>query len=73
MLRSLPARIAVVFVRVYQLTISPLFHSTCRFEPTCSHYAIDALRKHGLLHGALKTAWRVLRCNPWGGSGYDPA
>lgn len=63
----------VGLVRLYQLGISPLFPSVCRFTPTCSQYALDALRKHGLVVGLAKTIWRILRCNPWGGHGHDPA
>jgi putative membrane protein insertion efficiency factor len=56
----------------YRRFISPLFPPTCRFEPSCSEYAVLALRKYGLVKGLAKAVWRVLRCNPWGGSGYDP-
>ena len=53
-------------------SISPLKPPCCRFTPTCSAYAIQALRKHGPIKGSLLAIWRILRCNPWGGSGYDP-
>ena len=59
-------------VKLYQLCISPLKPSTCRFEPTCSQYAFEALRKHGLIKGLYLSVRRVLRCHPWGGHGYDP-
>ncbi|WP_455229467.1 membrane protein insertion efficiency factor YidD [Kingella denitrificans] len=59
-------------VRFYQLAISPLFPPRCRYVPTCSQYAIEALRKHGACKGACLTAKRLCRCHPWGGSGYDP-
>ena len=59
-------------VKFYQLCISPLKPSTCRFEPTCSQYAFEALRKHGLVKGLYLSVRRVLRCHPWGGHGYDP-
>ena len=62
----------VMLVRFYQVCISPLKPPCCRFTPTCSAYAIEALRKHGPIKGLLLAIWRVLRCNPWGGSGYDP-
>ena len=52
--------------------ISPLKPPTCRFTPTCSQYAIEAIRKHGPFKGLALAVWRILRCNPWGGSGYDP-
>ena len=56
----------------YQRYISPLKPPTCRFTPTCSTYAIEAIRKHGPFKGFALAVWRILRCNPWGGSGYDP-
>jgi putative membrane protein insertion efficiency factor len=62
----------VMLVRFYQVCLSPLKPPCCRFTPTCSQYAIEALRKHGPIKGLLLAVWRVLRCNPWGGSGYDP-
>lgn len=62
----------VVLVRSYQLCISPLTPSACRFTPTCSQYALEALRKHGLFKGLWLTVRRLARCHPWGGSGYDP-
>lgn len=62
----------ILLVRFYQVCISPLKPPCCRFTPTCSQYALQALRKHGPIKGLYLTVWRVLRCNPWGGSGYDP-
>ncbi|MBQ9138736.1 MAG: membrane protein insertion efficiency factor YidD [Alistipes sp.] len=62
----------VALVRFYQLCISPLTPASCRFTPTCSHYALEALRKHGLFKGSWLTLKRICRCHPWGGSGYDP-
>ena len=59
-------------IRFYQRYISPLTPPACRFTPTCSQYAIEALRKHGPIKGLALAIWRILRCNPWGGSGYDP-
>lgn len=59
-------------IRFYQLCISPMFPASCRFTPTCSQYAIEALRKHGPLRGSWLAVRRILRCHPWGGSGYDP-
>lgn len=59
-------------IRLYQKYISPLTPASCRFTPTCSQYAIEALRKHGPIKGLGLAIWRILRCNPWGGSGYDP-
>ena len=62
----------VQLLRVYRLLISPWLGANCRFEPTCSTYAIEALRKHGLLRGTRLAVSRIARCHPWGGSGYDP-
>lgn len=59
-------------IRFYQKFISPLKPPSCRFTPTCSQYAIEAIRKHGPFKGFALAVWRILRCNPWGGSGYDP-
>lgn len=59
-------------IRFYQKYLSPLKPPSCRFTPTCSQYAIEAIRKHGPFKGFALAVWRILRCNPWGGSGYDP-
>jgi uncharacterized protein len=59
-------------VRGYQLGISPLLPGSCRFEPSCSAYAIEALGRHGPLKGSWLAARRIARCHPWGGHGYDP-
>ena len=59
-------------IKVYQSVISPLFPSTCRFTPTCSHYAKEALEVHGLFKGGWLAIKRISTCHPWGGSGYDP-
>lgn len=59
-------------VRFYQLFISPLFPPSCRYTPTCSEYAVQALRKYGPFKGFWLTLKRLSRCHPWGGSGYDP-
>lgn len=56
----------------YQRFISPLTPPACRFTPTCSQYAREAITKHGPIKGLGFAIWRILRCNPWGGSGYDP-
>ncbi len=62
----------VVLVRAYQWTLRPFIGAHCRFEPSCSHYAVEALRTHGAARGSALAARRVLRCNPWGGGGFDP-
>ncbi len=65
-------------VRLYQIFLSPLLHALagplggCRFRPTCSQYYIEAVQYHGAIKGSRLGAWRILRCNPWGGEGYDP-
>jgi putative membrane protein insertion efficiency factor len=62
----------LVLIRGYQRFVSPLSPPACRFEPTCSHYAYEAIAKYGIIKGGRLAVWRILRCNPWGGSGYDP-
>ena len=62
----------VLLIKFYQKAISPHLGSNCRYTPTCSAYALEALRKHGLFKGSWLSLRRILRCNPWGGSGYDP-
>jgi hypothetical protein len=71
---SIPAALLIGLVRVYRLLISPILpFNQCRFLPTCSEYAIEALRKHGAMHGAWLSARRILRCHPYSKhSGYDP-
>lgn len=59
-------------VRLYQLIISPWMAPSCRYSPTCSHYALEALKKHGALKGLWLSVKRISRCHPWGGEGYDP-
>lgn len=59
-------------VHAWRLLLSPLFGPRCRYAPSCSAYALEALTRHGLLRGARLTIARLLRCHPWGGSGYDP-
>ena len=66
------ARALLLFVRAYQLALSPLLPPSCRFEPSCSKYATEALRVHGAASGSWLTLRRLLRCRPGGGSGYDP-
>ena len=63
---------AVVLIKFYQIRISPFTPPSCRFTPTCSQYALEAFRKHGPFKGLYLTVRRLLRCHPWGGSGYDP-
>ncbi|CAM3773977.1 Putative membrane protein insertion efficiency factor [Flavobacterium gelidilacus] len=62
----------VLLVRFYQGAISPFTPAACRFEPTCSHYTVEALQKHGLFKGGWLAIKRIASCHPWGKSGYDP-
>ena len=62
----------ILLVRAYQMTLSPLFSGCCRFEPSCSNYMIEALQRHGVFKGLYLGIRRLLRCHPFGGSGYDP-
>lgn len=64
--------ILVFFIRCYQRLLSPLLPPVCKYEPTCSAYAIEAIRKKGIVRGCLMAAWRILRCNPFSKGGYDP-
>lgn len=68
----LPSLMFIGMVRVYQIAISPLLPATCRFQPTCSAYAIEALQKYGFIVGGCKTAWRLVRCTPLCKGGHDP-
>lgn len=65
-------RLAIFLLRGYQYLISPLLGPRCRFHPSCSHYAIEALQQHGLLRGLWLTLRRLLRCHPWHPGGHDP-
>jgi hypothetical protein len=68
----LARRIAILPIRLYQILLSPLVPAnTCKFHPSCSHYAILAIRKHGVIRGFGLAAWRLLRCNPWARGGVD--
>jgi putative membrane protein insertion efficiency factor len=67
-----PAQAARGAIRAYQLTVSGLIGRQCRYLPTCSAYADEAIRRHGLWAGGWMATARICRCHPWGGSGYDP-
>ena len=69
---SLLSQLLILPIRFYQKFISPLFPAVCRYTPTCSQYAVEAIRKHGPIKGLWLAIKRIIRCNPWGGSGYDP-
>jgi hypothetical protein len=62
----------VFIIRIYQRIISPLFPPMCRYTPSCSHYAVEALQTHGIVKGIWLAAKRIARCAPWGGQGHDP-
>lgn len=66
------ARLLALPIQAYRLLLSPWVGHNCRFQPTCSAYALEALQNHGGLKGGLLTVRRLLRCQPWGGEGYDP-
>lgn len=59
-------------IRLYQITLSPIFGGACRFEPSCSAYALEAVERHGAVRGARLALARLLRCHPFGAAGYDP-
>ena len=59
-------------IKAYRLILSPLLGTNCRFEPSCSSYAVEALEKHGPLYGTWLTTKRIIKCNPWGSHGFDP-
>jgi putative membrane protein insertion efficiency factor len=69
---SLPRRVAVAPIVAYQKLISPLLPRRCKYEPTCSAYAAQAIRRYGILRGLVLAGWRLLRCNPWSHGGFDP-
>jgi putative membrane protein insertion efficiency factor len=62
----------IQLARLYRIAISPWLGSNCRFDPTCSNYAIEALQEHGILKGSWLAVRRIGRCHPWGSTGYDP-
>lgn len=72
MLKTLLTKILILPIRFYQGAISPLLPPACRYTPTCSQYAVEALTVHGPFKGSWLAVKRICRCHPWGGSGYDP-
>lgn len=66
------SKMLIGLIKLYQVTLSPYIGRACRYTPTCSNYGIEAIQKHGPFKGTWLTIKRVLSCNPWGGSGYDP-
>ena len=69
---NLLAKMLIGLIKLYQVTLSPFIGRACRYTPTCSNYGIEAIQKYGPFKGTWLTIKRVLSCNPWGGSGYDP-
>ncbi len=66
------AKLLAIPIRLYQWCLSPLLGANCRYEPSCSHYALEALEAHGAVRGAWFAVRRICRCHPWGGAGWDP-
>lgn len=71
-LAKAPRRLLAGVIVIYQCLISPGLPRRCKYEPTCSHYAVHAIREFGILRGSVLASWRLLRCNPWSHGGYDP-
>lgn len=65
-------QVFIFFIRFYQKAISPMLGANCRYTPTCSQYAVEALKKYGVLKGGWLAIKRICSCHPWGGHGYDP-
>jgi putative membrane protein insertion efficiency factor len=70
---TLQRNVVLAPVLLYQRVISPALPRRCKYEPSCSAYAVDAVREWGILRGLVLAGWRLLRCNPWSDGGYDPA
>ncbi|MDT0559620.1 membrane protein insertion efficiency factor YidD [Ichthyenterobacterium sp. W332] len=71
-MKSLVIAPFLFLIKVYQTLLSPILPATCRYQPTCSHYSAEALKKHGLLKGGKLAVKRIFSCHPWGGKGFDP-
>lgn len=71
-MNKLLRRLAILPIRIYQKIISPLLPGVCRYRPSCSEYMAEAIQTHGIVKGLYLGTRRLLRCHPWGGSGYDP-
>jgi uncharacterized protein len=68
-----PSLAGLGLVYVYRCTLGALFPASCKYHPSCSQYALDAIRRYGLVRGSARAGWRLLRCNPWSHGGVDPA
>ena len=72
-IRNLIKKVLIFLIKTYQMTLSPRFsHGSCRYTPTCSQYALEAIEIHGIFKGCLLAAWRILRCNQFSKGGWDP-
>lgn len=71
-LYAFPRQALIFVIELYRAWVSPMRMPTCRFEPTCSTYAVEALQKRGFVYGSLLSIWRLLKCGPWHKPGYDP-
>ncbi|HRP60639.1 MAG TPA: membrane protein insertion efficiency factor YidD [Vicingus sp.] len=71
-LATLISKLFILLIRFYQLSISPILGQNCRYDPTCSQYAIEALKKYGVIKGGWLGIKRIASCHPWGGHGHDP-
>lgn len=68
----MPARFLIALIRCYQRSVSPSQGARCKYLPTCSQYAVEAITRHGAIRGGALAIWRILRCNPFSHGGYDP-
>lgn len=71
-MKKLISYLFIFLIKIYQYTISPYLMPSCRYSPSCSVYGLEAIKKHGPFKGGLLALKRILSCNPWGGSGYNP-
>lgn len=71
-IKTLLATPIILIIKLYQIIISPLLGSNCRYQPTCSQYSVQALKEWGIFYGLFLSLKRIVRCHPWGDSGYDP-
>jgi uncharacterized protein len=72
LLTRMARAVVIAPIVVYRRVLSPALPRRCKYEPTCSHYAVDAIKEYGILRGLVLGVWRLLRCNPWSYGGYDP-
>ena len=72
MVMSVASKISIMLIKGYKYMISPFLGKSCRFEPSCSTYALEAFSKYGFFQGFKLSFFRIIKCNPWGGYGYDP-